>query len=110
MSQENHRAMYNKLLAVTQRLKHAISQGNSEQLDELAREHQAVMAKLRQLGPSDDIDQLSLVKQLKDEVDDLVLLIAGAQDQLSEALASVGRRKKQASAYRNVGAFTKPTG
>ncbi|MCK8602388.1 hypothetical protein [Desulfoferrobacter suflitae] len=100
-----HRCAYEKLLDVTRRLSIAIEQDTSEKLEELANEHRAIMAQLRQLGLSNDPGLLELVQQASNRTGELMHLMCASQEQLAGFLAAVTQKRKQALAYHRVGSL-----
>ncbi len=74
MQSERHESLFESLRGITARLKAALGDGDTEALKQLALEHKTVMDKLNQAGLSTNADLIDLVKEISDEVPEIIAL------------------------------------
>ena len=99
MQSELHEWLFGRLRDITARDKAALIDGNIEVLERLALEHKIVMNKLNQEGLSTNAALISLVKEARDEVGEIMVEIAKRRDKIGQQLVLSGKRKKMACAY-----------
>lgn len=99
MQFERHKSQFKRLRDITARVKAALLDGNIEVLERLALEHKMVMNKLNQEGLSTNAALVTLVKEVRDEVGEVMAEIAKRRDKIGQQLVLSGRRKKMARAY-----------
>ncbi len=99
MQSEPHEPLFGKLRDVTARVKAALCDGDTEALERLALAHKSVMDKLNQAGLSTNADLIDLVKEISDEVREVVAEIGKRRDEIGRELVTLGKRKKVAYAY-----------
>ena len=98
--QFNHKTLYESLHNITMRVKIALGDNDIEVLVRLGEEHEKVMNDLKHTGLSDDPLMLDLIKEVKDEVDELVAEIERKRDETGRELKKIGNGKKLVVAYR----------
>ncbi|MBW2195317.1 MAG: hypothetical protein JRF60_20320 [Deltaproteobacteria bacterium] len=99
MQSELHEALFESLRGITARVKAALGDGDTEELDQLALEHKTVMNKLNQAGVSTNANLIDLVKELGDEVREVIAEIGKRRDEIGGELVTLGKRKEMAYAY-----------
>lgn len=99
MQSEPHESLFNKLRNITARVKAALCDEDTEALERLTLEHKTVMDKLNQAGLSTNADLIGLVKELSNEVRDVIVEIGKQRDEIGRELVTLGKRKKMAYAY-----------
>jgi hypothetical protein len=82
------------------RVKIALGDNDIEALVRLGEEHEKIMNDLKHTGLSDDPLMLDLIKEVKDEVDELVAEIERKRDETGRELKKIGTGKKLVVAYR----------
>jgi len=82
------------------RVKIALGDNDIEALVRLGEEHEKIMNDLKHTGLSDDPLMLDLIKEVKDEVDELVAEIERKRDETGRELKKIGNGKKLVVAYR----------
>ena len=92
-------SVFEQLRDVTARVKAALCRGDTEAIAQLALEHKTVMNKLNQAGLSTNADLIDLVKELSDEVREVMAEIGKRRDKIGQQLVLSGRKKKIAYAY-----------
>ena len=99
--QFNHKTLYESLHNITMRVKIALGDNDIEALVRLGKEHEKIMNDLKHTGLiSDDPLMLYLIKEVKDEVDELVAEIERKRDKTRRELQKIGNGKKLVAAYR----------
>lgn len=98
--QFNHKTLYESLHIITMRVKIALGDNDIEALVRLGEEHEKIMNDLKHTGLSDDPLMLDLIKEVKDEVDELVAEIERKRDETGRELKKIGNGKKLVVAYR----------
>ncbi len=98
--QFNHKTLYESLHNITMRVKIALCDNDIEALVRLGKEHEKIMNDLKHTGLSDDPLMLDLIKEVKDEVDELVAEIERKRDETGRELQKIGNGKKLVAAYR----------
>jgi len=99
LQSELHEALFESLRGITARVKAALGDGDTEELDQLALEHKTVMNKLNQAGVSTNANLIDLVKELGDEVREVIAEIGKRRDEIGGELVTLGKRKEMAYAY-----------
>jgi hypothetical protein len=94
-----HESVFEQLRDVTARTKAALRKGDTEAITQLALEHKSVMNKLNQAGLSTNADLIGVVKELSNEVGDVILEIGKQRDEIGRKLVTLGKRRKMAYAY-----------
>jgi len=80
-------------------VKIALGDNDIEALVRLGEEHEKIMNDLKHTGLSDDPLMLGLIKEVKDEVDELVTEIERKRDETGRELQKIGNGKKLVAAY-----------
>ena len=99
MQSEPHESLFSRLRNITARVKVALCDEDTGALERLALEHKTVMDKLNQAGLSTNADLIGLVKELSNEVRDVIVEIGKQRDEIGRELVTLGKRKKMAYAY-----------
>ena len=99
LQSEPHESVFEQLCDVTARTKAALRKGDTEAITQLALEHKSVMNKLNQAGLSTNADLIALVKEVSNEVRDVILEIGKQRDEIGRKLVTLGKQKKMAYAY-----------
>lgn len=94
-----HESLFERLRDITARVKAALCDGDTEALERLALEHKTVMNKLNQAGLGINADLIDLVKELSDEVREVIAEIGKRRDEIGRQLVLFGKKKKVAYAY-----------
>jgi len=97
--QLNHKTLYESLHNITMRVKIALGDNDIEGLVQLGEEHEKIMNDLKHIGLSDDPLMLDLIKEVKDEVDELVAEIERKRNETGRELKKIGNGKKLVTAY-----------
>jgi len=82
------------------RVKIALGDNDIEALVRLGKEHEKIMNDLKNTGLSDNPFMLDLIKEVKDEVDEVVAEIERKRDKTRRELQKIGNGKKLVAAYR----------
>jgi methyl coenzyme M reductase subunit C-like uncharacterized protein (methanogenesis marker protein 7) len=82
------------------RVKIALGDNDIEALGRLGEEHEKIMNDLKHTGLSDDPLMLDLIKEVKNEVDELVAEIERKRDETGRELKKIGNGKNLVAAYR----------
>ncbi len=101
--QLNHKMLYNNLRDITIRAQKALGENNFEILVRLGKEHEKIMNNIKQAGLSDDFHMLGLVKDIKDEIDELIMETERARYKAERELKKIGNGKKLVAAYGEIG-------
>jgi predicted transcriptional regulator len=99
LQSELHESLFESLRDITARVKAALGDGDTEEVDQLALEHKTVMNKLNQAGFSTNANLIDLVKELSDEVRVVIAEIGKRRDKIGGELVTLGKRKEMAYAY-----------
>jgi hypothetical protein len=99
LQSERHESLFESLRGITARVKAALGDGDTEALDQLALEQKTVMNKLNQAGFSTNANLIDLVKELSDEVREVIAEIGKRRDEIGGELVTLGKRKEMAYAY-----------
>ena len=97
--QLNHKMLYNNLRDITIRAKKALGENDIETVVRLGEEHENIMNNLKQAGLSDDPLILDLIKEVKDEVDELVAEIEKERNETGRKLKKIVNGKKLVAVY-----------
>ncbi len=97
--QFNHEMLYKSLHNITMKIKIALGDDDIETLVRLGEEHENIMNDLKQAGLSDDPEIFDLIKEVKDEVDELVAKIERMRNETGRELKKIGNGKKLTAAY-----------
>jgi len=101
--QFNHKMLYKSLHDITIGVKKALGDNDIEALVRLGKEHEKIMNDLKHTGLSDDPLILDLIKEVKDEVDELVVEMEKERDETGRELQRIGNGKKLVAAYGETG-------
>jgi hypothetical protein len=82
------------------RVKIALGDNDIEALVRLGKEHEKIINDLKHTGFSDNPLMLDLIKEVKDEVDEVVAEIERKRDKTRRELQKIGNGKKLVAAYR----------
>ena len=94
-----HESLFRRLRDITARVKAALRDEDTEALERLALEHKTVMDKLNQAGLSTNAGLIDMVKEVSDEVREVIAEIGNRRDEIGRELVLFGQRKKAAYAY-----------
>lgn len=97
---ELHKTLYKGLSDITIMLKKAIGENDIETVVRLTEEHENIMNKLKHAGLSNDPQMLDLIKEIKDEIDELIVEIEKKRDETGRELKKIVNGKKLVAAYR----------
>jgi uncharacterized protein YcaQ len=94
-----HESLFKRLHDITARVKPALRDEDTEALERLALEQKVVMDKLNQEGLCTNMDLIDMVRELSDEVDEVIVEIGRRRDEIAQQLLLAGKRKRMAYAY-----------
>ncbi len=97
--QFNHKTLYESLHNITMRVKIALGDNDMEGLVQLGEEHEKIMNDLKHTGLSNEPLMLDMIKEVKDEVDELVAEIERKRNETGRELKKIGNGKKLVAAY-----------
>jgi len=100
---ESRAAPYERLIELTGRVRDALREGRVEALDSLVEEHRAVCGELGEVHASLSPVVLTLVREAKQRVDELLGELRERRDRVEEELIGRGKKKKGLAAYEKVG-------
>jgi hypothetical protein len=99
LQSKSHESLVKRLHDITARVKTALRDQDTEALKRLALEHKTVMNKLNQDGLSTNVDLIDMVREVSDEVHEVIAEIGRRRDDIAQQLLLLGKRKKVAYAY-----------
>ena len=100
MQSKPHESLFKRLHDITATVKTALRDQDTEALKRLALEHKTVMDKLlNQDGLSTNVDLIDMVREVGDEVHEVIAEIAKRRDEIAQQLLLFGKRKKVTYAY-----------
>ncbi len=99
MQSKPHESLFKRLHDITARVKAALRDEDVEALERLALEHKTVMDKLNQGGLSTNGDLMGMVREVSDEVHEVIGEIGKRRDEVAQQLLLFRKRKKVAYAY-----------
>ncbi len=99
MQSKPHESLFKRLHDITARVKAALRDEDVEALERLALEHKTVMDKLNQGGLSTNGDLMGMVREVSDEVHEVIGEIGKRRDEVAQQLLLFRKRKKVACAY-----------
>ena len=97
--QLNHKMLYNNLRDIIISAQKALGKNDIETVVRLGEEHKNIMNNLKQAGLSDDPLILELIKEVKDDVDELVLEIERKRNETDKELKKIVNGKKLVAVY-----------
>ncbi len=103
MQSKPHESLFKRLHDITARVKTALRDQDTEALKRLALECQTVMNKLNQDGFSTNVDLIHMVREVNDEVHEVIAELGKRRDEIAQQLLLLGKRKKVAYAYARTG-------
>ena len=103
MQSKPHESLFKRVYDITARVKIALRHQDTEALKRLALEHKTVMNKLNQDGLSTNVDLIDMVREVSDEVHEVIAELGKRRDEIAQQLLLLGKRKKVAYAYARTG-------
>ena len=97
--QFNHEMLYKSLRDIIIMLKKAIGEHDIKTVVRLTKEHESIMNDLKQAGLSNDPQMLSMIKKIKEEIDEFIVEIERKRDETGRELKRIGNGKKLVDAY-----------
>ena len=99
MPSNTHKALYQCLGDITNRITAALDDGEVPVLMGLAAEHKRVMSQLRQAGPSQDTGLLHMLENTRGHVQAAIEQMIKQRDDLCRQLVKYESKKKASAAY-----------
>ena len=99
MQSKPHESLFKRLHNITARVKTALRDQDTEALKRLALECKTVMNRLNQDGLSTNVDLIHMVREVSDEVHEVIAEIGKRRDEIAQQILLFGKRKKVAYAY-----------
>ena len=99
MQSKPHESLFKRLHDITAGVKAALRDQDTEALKCLALEHRTVMDKLNQEGLSTNLDLIDMVREVSDEVHEVIAEIGKRRDEIAQQRLLFGKREKVAYAY-----------
>ncbi len=99
MQHNCHEMLFQRLAAVTDRVKLALKEADPDVLRPLAEENENIMKELQEAGPCGDRNLLDRVQALCRQVLDVIMEIQHCQHEVSTQIKQVADGKKMIHAY-----------
>jgi hypothetical protein len=99
LQSETHETLYRRLADITARINSALGENHARALIGLAEEHRDVMDSLKGAGLSQDAGLLDRVKEMRDQVYEVVAKIHKQRDEVGRQLVMFERKKRISAAY-----------
>lgn len=103
MQSEPHEDLLKKLSDITKEVKNALETNDTQSFPSLTKEHKNVMNALKKAGLSRDPQLFELVKEIRDQVHEVVKKMESRRRETAEELNAIGNKKKLAAAYGKFG-------